>query len=46
MPYIVSVAGFTSKGRGAVAETDIFFIKEGGMASVCNAFNLFLVIIL
>ena len=30
MPYVVSVAGYTSKGRGDIAMTDIFFTKEGG----------------
>ena len=30
IPYMVSIAGFTSKGRGDIVETDIFFTEEGG----------------
>ena len=35
MPHVISVAGFTSKGRVEIAETDIFFTEEGG-TSICT----------
>ena len=38
---MISVAGFTSKGRGDIAMTDIFFTEEGGnlLCSV-SAYNV------